>query len=67
MDTIPLLELTAVVVSVRVSEMLRQELQYEGVQEIFWMDNILFTPILATLLLVMEDWRSQRRTQWPAG
>ena len=39
MVTIPRLELTAAVVSVRVSEMLRQELQYEGVQEIFWMDS----------------------------
>ena len=39
MVTIPRLELTAAVVSVRVSEMLRQELQYEGVQEIFWADS----------------------------
>ena len=39
MVTIPRLELTAAVVSVRVSEMLCQELQYEGVQEIFWMDS----------------------------
>ena len=39
MVTIPRLELTAAVVSVRVSEMLRQELQYEGVQEIFWTDS----------------------------
>ena len=36
---IPRLELTAAVVSVRVSEMLRQELQYEGVQEMFWTDS----------------------------
>ena len=39
MVTIPRLELTAAVVSVRVSEMLRQELQYEGMQEIFWKDS----------------------------
>ena len=39
MVTIPRLELTAAVVLVRVSEMLRQELQYEGVQEIFWTDS----------------------------
>ena len=39
MVTIPRLELTAAVVSVRASEMLRQELQYEGVQEIFWTDS----------------------------
>ena len=39
MVTIPRLELTAAVVSVRVSEMLRQELQYEGMQEIFWTDS----------------------------
>ena len=39
MVTIPRLELTAAVVSVRVSEMLRQELQYEGVQEMFWTDS----------------------------
>lgn len=39
MVTIPRLELTAAVVSVRVSEMLRQELQYESVEEIFWTDS----------------------------
>ena len=39
MVTIPRLELTAAVVSVRVSDMLRQELQYERVEEIFWTDS----------------------------
>ena len=39
MVTIPRLELTAAVVSVRVSDMPRQELQYERVEEIFWTDS----------------------------
>ena len=39
MVTIPHLELTAAVVSVRVSDMFRQELQYECVEEIFWTDS----------------------------
>ena len=39
MVTIPRLELTAAVMSVRVSNMLRQELQYERVEEIFWTDS----------------------------
>ena len=39
MVTIPRLELTAAVVSVRISDMLRQELQYESVEEIFWTDS----------------------------
>ena len=39
--SLPRLELTAAVVSVRVSNMLRQgqELQYERVEEIFWTDS----------------------------
>ena len=39
MVTIPRLELTAAVVSVRVSDMLCQELQYEHIEEIFWTDS----------------------------
>ena len=39
MVTIPRLELTAAVVSVRISDMLRQELRYESVEEIFWTDS----------------------------
>lgn len=39
MVIIPRLELTAAVVSVRVSHMLRQELQYERVEEMFWTDS----------------------------
>lgn len=39
MVTIPRLELTAAVVSVRVSDIPRQELQYERVEEIFWTDS----------------------------
>ena len=37
--TVPCLELTAAVVSARVSSLLRQELQYENLQEIFWTDS----------------------------
>ena len=39
MVTRPRLELSAAVVSVRVSNTLRQELQYERVEEIFWTDS----------------------------
>lgn len=39
MVSIQHLKLTAAVVSVRVSGMLRQELQYECVEEIFWTDS----------------------------
>ena len=39
MVTIPRLELTAAVVSVKVSDMLRQELQYERAEDIFWTDS----------------------------
>ena len=39
MVTVPHRELTAAVVSVRVSNMLSQELQYERVEEIFWTDS----------------------------
>ena len=37
--TIPRLELTAAVVSVRASEMLRQELRYDEIEEAFWTDS----------------------------
>ncbi|XP_046548628.1 uncharacterized protein LOC124258605 [Haliotis rubra] len=37
--TIPRLELTAAVVSVRVSEFLQRELQYENITEYFWTDS----------------------------
>ena len=37
--TIPRLELTATVVSVRVSEMLSRELRYNEVEEVFWTDS----------------------------
>ena len=37
--TIPRLELTAALVSVRVSKTLRQELEYENVREVFWTDS----------------------------
>ena len=39
MVTIPRLEFTAAVVSVKVGKMLCQELQYEHVEEIFWTDG----------------------------
>lgn len=37
--TVPRLELTAVVVSVRTSVQLQQELEYEDVKEVFWTDS----------------------------
>ena len=37
--TVPRLELTAAVVSVRVSEQLRRELEVEVVKEVFWTDS----------------------------
>ena len=37
--TIPRLELTAALVSVRVSEMLSRELRYDEVEEVFWTDS----------------------------
>ena len=37
--TIPRLELTAAEVSVRVSDMLRRELQYDELEEVFWTDS----------------------------
>lgn len=37
--TVPRLELTAAVVSVRVSEMLRRELRYNEIEEVFWTDS----------------------------
>ena len=37
--TIPRLELTTAVVSVRVSDMLRRELQYDELEEVFWTDS----------------------------
>ena len=37
--TVPRLELTAAVVSVRVSEHLRRELEVEVVKEVFWTDS----------------------------
>lgn len=37
--TIPRLELTAALVSVRVSEVLSRELRYEEVEEVFWTDS----------------------------
>ena len=37
--TIPRLELAAAVVSVRVSEQLRRELEYEELEEVFWTDS----------------------------
>ena len=37
--TIPRLELTAAVVSAKVSSMLREELEYEDMQEFFWTDS----------------------------
>lgn len=36
--TIPRVELSAAVVAVRTSDMLRKELELEGAQEIFWTD-----------------------------
>ena len=37
--TVPRLELTAAVVSVKTSAQLQQELDYEGVEEVFWTDS----------------------------
>lgn len=37
--TIPRLELTAAVISVRTSDMLRKELEIEDLQEFFWTDS----------------------------
>ena len=37
--TIPRLELTAAVVSAKVSEQLRRDLQYEEIEEVFWTDS----------------------------
>jgi hypothetical protein len=37
--TIPRLELTAALVSVKVSNLLRQDLNYEGMVDIFWTDS----------------------------
>lgn len=37
--TIPRLELTAAVISVKISEFLKQELEYEDLSEIFWTDS----------------------------
>ena len=37
--TIPRLELTAAVVSVRTSDMLRNELEIQDLQEFFWTDS----------------------------
>ena len=37
--TVPCLELTAAVVTVRVSEMLRRELRYDEIEEAFWTDS----------------------------
>lgn len=37
--TIPCLELTAALVSVRISEMLSRELRYDKVKEVFWTDT----------------------------
>ena len=37
--TIPRLELAAAVVSVKVSELLKEELEYENVEEFFWTDS----------------------------
>lgn len=37
--TVPRLELTAAIVSVRVSEQLRRELEVEVVKEVFWTDS----------------------------
>ena len=37
--TVPRLELTAAVVSVKTSGQLQQELEYEGVKEVFWTDS----------------------------
>lgn len=37
--TIPRLEFTAVVVSVRISEQLQRELPFEGIKETFWTDS----------------------------
>ena len=36
---VPRLEMRAVVVSVRVSEMLRPELRYDEIDEVFWTDS----------------------------
>ena len=40
--TIPQLELTAVLVSVKVSSNLRQEVDYKKVKEVFWTDSQVF-------------------------
>ena len=37
--TVPRLELTAAVVSVKTSAQLQQELEYEEVKEVFWTDR----------------------------
>jgi len=37
--TVPPLELTAAVVSVKTSAQLQRELDYEGVEELFWTDS----------------------------
>ena len=37
--TIPRLELTAAVVSVRIHKLLKEELEYKNIQEIFWTDS----------------------------
>ena len=37
--TVPYLELTAAVVSVKTSTQLQQEPDYEGVEEVFWTDS----------------------------
>ncbi|XP_050703627.1 uncharacterized protein LOC126989094 [Eriocheir sinensis] len=38
--TVPRLELTAAVVSVRISAVLKKELDYEDIQEVFWTDSM---------------------------
>ena len=38
-ETIPMLELTAALVSVKISDVLRQELQYDQIIEVFWTDS----------------------------
>ena len=37
--TIPRLELTAALVSVKISDVLRQELEYDQITEVFWTDS----------------------------
>jgi len=37
--TVPCLELTAAVVSVKTSEQLQRELEYEEVRDVFWTDS----------------------------